>query len=703
MSIFRKLTRAMRGDVSLRTAFLEGARRSYVAARRKRERERLKRATSETAKLTSKFQQLSAPALLSHFQQRTQPQFFVGFDLPLQDSDSSPHAFKNDDQGLVKSAERITNEGSWPLFGNAHHKFIDWHRDPFSGYDWPLDFYGDIRLQRNDGSDVRAVWELNRLGHLLTLAEAFSLSRDPRFSAEFFRQVESWDSRNPFEHGVNWNCAMEVALRAINLSGAFAAFRRAPDLDSEKLVQLLRIFDQHGRFIHDHLEFSYIATSNHYLSNVVGLLWLGILLPELAEAPAWRAFGLRELKREMNKQVLADGADYESSTGYHRLVLQLFLYSFMLCRQNAIEIEQRYWHKLHEMFKYLRGYLRPDGLAPLLGDADGGQVLPICQRGGDDHSYLLPLGAVMFDDPKLKPDMLPAPPELFWLLGDQGVSKYETLTADLAGESSLQFPNAGIYVLRDSDQYLLLNVSDAGLNGRGSHGHNDALSIEVSACGRAFIVDPGSYVYTADLHERHLFRSTAYHSTVQIDDVEQNETSEQLPFVIGNEARPELIGWSRGASTETVSAEHHGYERLPERVTHRRTVTFSKPDRFWLVEDEFFGVGTHKLSTRFHFDSGLEVVIERQGVSGKDSATGQQLLICPLDLSQQPELEAQFTSKDYGKKVESISACWTVQHAVPFKLRWALIPACATEAAAERLRLVDSLMTSEATATDLKD
>ena len=324
--------------------------------------------------------------------------------------------FGDDAAALFASADQITNEHCWPLFGNANHQFIDWHRDPFSGYEWPLDFHGDIKLQRNDGSDVRAVWELNRLGHLLTLARAYSLNSDRRFSAEFFRQVESWDSRNPVGYGVNWSCAMEVALRAINLLGAFAVFRRAADFDSEKLAQLLRIFDQHGRFIREHLEFSYIATSNHYLSNVAGLLWLGIMLPELEDAAAWRAFGLRELQREMDKQILPDGADYESSTGYHRLVLELFCYSFLLCRLNGIEIEERYWQKLHRMFAYVRAYLRPDGYAPLLGDSDSGQVFPLSHHRGDDHGYLLALGAVLFDDAQLKDDKLAIPTELLWLL-----------------------------------------------------------------------------------------------------------------------------------------------------------------------------------------------------------------------------------------------------------------------------------------------
>jgi len=108
---------------------------------------------------------------------------------------------------------------------------------------------------------------------------------------------------------------------------------------------------------------------------------------------------------------------------------------------------------------------------------------------------------------------------------------------------SQAFPDAGTYVLRDKDLYLLFNASGAGVNGRGSHGHNDALSLEVSAGGTAFIVDPGTYFYTADLNARHLFRSTAYHSTVEIDGLEQNTTGQQTPFVIGDEARPRLLNW----------------------------------------------------------------------------------------------------------------------------------------------------------------
>jgi len=137
-------------------------------------------------------------------------------------------------------------------------------------------------------------------------------------------------------------------LRAMNLLAAFELFLRSPQMNETELAELLRMFDQHGAHIRRNLEYSHIATSNHYLADVTGLLWLGVLLPELEAAREWREFGLQELLSEMDKQLLADGADYEASTGYHRLKLELWLYSFVLCYINAIDIDQRYWDKLRE-------------------------------------------------------------------------------------------------------------------------------------------------------------------------------------------------------------------------------------------------------------------------------------------------------------------------------------------------------------------
>lgn len=640
MAVLRKIKRAIRGEVKLTTAAREALRRTVASV--KERKERAGTFDNQPLALKSAFARRSDGELLTHFQgpRGSSPTVRKGSILDIRALLNS-RATADDP---ISPANRIVKDHCWPLLGFGDRGFgneIQWTRDPLSDYAWPLEYHRDLQLMRSDGSDVRVLWELNRLGHFLTLASAYSLTKDERYASEFFAQLKSWNEQNPYGRGPNWSCAMEVALRAINLLAAFEAFRHSPSLDIAALRTLLQLLQQHGHYIQRNLEFSYIATSNHYLSDVVGLTWLGLMLPELIAADEWFEFGYAEMLREMDKQVLPDGADFEASTGYHRFVTELFVYTFWLCRSNGVKIEEKYWTKLRQMLIYVRAYLRPDGLAPLIGDTDSGQVLPFVRRRADEHLYLLEIGAIVFDDPAL---------------------------AETRCATSQAFPQAGVYIMRDEDLYLCFNASGAGLNGRGSHGHNDALSIEVSAGGRAFIVDPGTYVYSADLAKRHEFRSTAYHSTVKIDNVEQSTTELNMPFVIGNEANPQVLEWKTGEDFDKVVAEHYGYAPL----THRRTVTFDKRARCWLIDDEFLGDGEHVFEARFHFAADLDVTGQGAMVVAHDGDVG--LTVSLLTASVEPSLEDQPVSRDYGEKTNAVSACWRFSGR-PRKLSWKIKPA----------------------------
>jgi hypothetical protein len=92
-----------------------------------------------------------------------------------------------------------------------------------------------------------------------------------------------------------------------------------------------------------------------------------------------------------------------------------------------------------------------------------------------------------------------------------------------------------------------------------------------------------------------------------------------------------------------------------------------------LIEDELIGKGQHKVATRFHFDAGLDVKLaDSNSVIAGDATSGARLVVRSLDLDQPAELEAQFTSRHYGSKVESVAACWTTNTSVPCKLRWSI-------------------------------
>lgn len=709
MSRTRKIKNAFRGQISLPAAVLEIGRRGRADLKGRYERlmRSFEKNSSDSVHLRSEFAGTGITELLEHFRTRATPKFFDGFlRTPQVLADLHTEYFPAQKERVIKNARRIVDQHRWSLLGYGELTFgaeIDWLREPVSGAKWPLDHHSDLTLLRADG-DVRVLWELNRLGHLITLGQAFALSGEEDFAEEIFAQVESWKRQNPTGFGPNWSTAMEVALRAMNMLAAFHLIRRA--LSERRLEMMLRLFEQHGRYIRDQLEFTYLGTSNHYLSNVVGLLWLGICLPELESAKEWQSFGLREMLREMDKQVLADGAHYEASTGYHRFVIELFLCSFILCQSNSITIDDKYWQKLRSMFEYTRAYLRPDGHTPLIGDTDSSQVMPIVRRAANDHSYLLAIGAVLFNEPKLKVGSAP-PEELLWILGQDGLQAFANL--DRSCQKSVGFADAGIYMLRKDDLYLLFNASGIGLRGRGAHGHNDTLSVEVSACGTSFLSDPGTFVYTGDCAQRHLFRSTGYHSTVEVDAMEQNTIEVETPFRMADESRPRVLHWETADDRDIVVAEHYGYRKLANGpITHRRTVSFDKRDRYWLIEDTLSGTETHQFKFIFHFAPDLEIKgdlnlgmadepnLERTNnwnavAQAHDRGTGARLLIVPLNVKERAELEPRWFSRDYGAKVESVAACWTLRREAPLTVRWLLLPVGPNDDETFRLGLIEQI------------
>lgn len=675
----KRIKTVFRGDITLTTVLPEVVRRRRFARRRTIERREVDRIAALPARLAGAFRGLSGMEMRGHLAGRDAC-FFTS--PPLREAHGSPAKNQPSDEavpflckeGSPAGADRIVEDAVWELagFGELDFSFENcWRRDPLSDKVWGLEYHADVIAYEPGGADIRVLWELNRFGHALTLACAYDETGNEKYAETFFSHIEGWIEQNPYGRGANWHCAMEVALRAINLLAAFDVFRQSQAFTEGGAAMVLRLFDQHGRFILDNNEFSYIATSNHYLSNVVGLFWIGTCLPELEKAAEWRALGLSEMLREMDKQVLPDGADFEASTGYHKFVTEMLLYSFLLARRNGIEIGERYWTKLRQMLDYLTGIMRPDGRMPLIGDADGSQIVPIVKRDADDAGYLLAIA-------EAESSRLSLP------LATVQQAKACTLT-------SAAFPHAGAYIMRDGDLYLHFNANDCGVNGRGSHAHNDALSIEVSAFGRAFIVDPGSYAYNLDRDARHRFRSTAYHSTVMVDGEEQNATERDTPFVMGNEAAPRVIKWETAADRDTVVAEHYGYKRLNEPVVHRRSVVFEKSARYWMIDDSFDGVGVHDYAAGFHFAHGLEVTVQFNGaVTACDRVSGDGLLVAALTTDDTPALRPAFVSRNYGEQRDSMMARWTIREAAPCAFRWLVVPVAADEDAADRLAVIRS-------------
>ena len=82
----------------------------------------------------------------------------------------------------------------------------------------------------------------------------------------------------------------------------------------------------------------------------------------------------RAVQQEILLQTYADGGDYEASTGYHVLVSQMFLHSYLVQRARGMAIDPRFEQRLTSMFEWLAALADDQGTVPQLGDCDDGRV-----------------------------------------------------------------------------------------------------------------------------------------------------------------------------------------------------------------------------------------------------------------------------------------------------------------------------------------
>lgn len=481
---------------------------------------------------------------------------------------------------------------------------IDWHLDPLSGRRFDPGMDALAIGFGNDGLDPKGPWAIARFDQALALAQGVWISPSEedraRYAHEFTTQVLHFARENPVWVGVNWSCAMEVALRAANLGLAYLMMRHRPELQSpEFALTYASLLASHGRYIEEHLEHTGAVSNNHYVADLVGLMHLGVIFPELPGARGWRERAARGLQEEIRRQVYDDGFSFEGSTSYHRLAIELFTMALFIAHAGRIRLGSDYEQRLHDMYRAVRSYLTPGMKAPQIGDNDSGRALPLCDRDPLDHAYLLPLGAALFLDPELKPEGMPYCDEALFLMGPAGLERFRRL-AESGPPRSSALARAGLFFVRSGPLYCAINAGPNGQGGVGGHSHNDKLAIEVHDGVRPIIVDTGTYCYASDPVQRNAFRATCAHSTVQIDGLEQNRLPETRLFALPDDARARMIAFESNPARERFIGEHRGYERLVPPVRHRREVSLERGPRALLVIDRITGVGRHEAISRFH-------------------------------------------------------------------------------------------------------
>lgn len=466
-----------------------------------------------------------------------------------------------------------------------------WHYDPRAKDHWPRVDAARVRRAAPAHLDPRLTWELSRGHEWVVLARVYAATREPQFFEQLVRDLGSWRRANPLGLGINWNFAMEAAIRIHSLVWC-AGFLRGTS--SGLLSELATAIYEHTTFVSEHR--SYFSSANNHVivelsAIIVAALALGGELRGLHE-PA-----LAQLIRELDRQVFADGVDAEMATHYHAFVLEALVLVAHLQRAHArplLDLEV----VIGRMADYLRAIRCDDGSLLQQGDNDDGCILAFLRT--QHAEQVLGAAAALGDRPRRPdPDAWAGPPTTcegaLWLTGGAAPARIEAPPA-----RSRRFADSGQVVLRSP---RLLASFDAGPFGFGSlaaHAHCDALAILLAIDGRRILVDRGTYIYDGDLRERERYRATAAHNTAQIGALEQ--ATPAGPFLWSRQPTLTLHRCDLTEEGDVVQASHDGFSGWSHRRTlvHRRGVL--------AIIDEFHGArNSDPVVSRYHFAPELDV------------------------------------------------------------------------------------------------
>lgn len=509
-----------------------------------------------------------------------------------------------------------------------------WNHDPKTGIKAPLSFgktlnYRDEQLV----GDIKYLWEPNRHIELVTLAQAWNLTREAKYSEGSRVLLDSWFEQCPYPLGANWVSSLEPAVRLVNWSfawhllGGDAATLFEGDTGAAFKRRWLDMIYRHCHFIAGHFS-RFSSANNHLLGEYMGLLIGAISWPLWPESEQWRQLAQQEFENEALKQNFIDGVNREQAIWYQHEVADMMLLSGLVCRANGIEFDQAFWQRLETMLEFIAGLMDTGGNMPMIGDSDDAVMVRFNREPGFDvYQSLLATGAVLFGRADFKAKAKRFDDKSRWLLGDEAAKQFDALIAPTYESPRRYFPQGGYCVLGEhfglpEETRVVMDCAPLGYLSIAAHGHADALAFTLSVAGEELLIDPGTYAYHTHKQWRDYFRSTRAHNTVCVDGQDQSVMGGN--FIWLKHAAATFEACELDVPLERVTGNHDGYLRLADPLRHRREVIFDKAAGTLSVLDTLECKKRHQVDIHWHcheeaevslLDSGVEIVRDRGKVT----------------------------------------------------------------------------------------
>ena len=299
--------------------------------------------------------------------------------------------------------------------------------------------------------------------HLHGFSDLLAYAAGPRTpeGSRFWAEVtEDWLAVNSTPSRPGWH-PYPTSERVIAWAVAVSAIEEWPGSLRERVASELW---RQARYLTRTVEWD--IGGNHLIRNATAIAIAGVLYPDSDLLPR----GLRLLEAELERQILTDGGHEERSTSYHRRIAAELSNLSSVLEADGPGTPAWLHRTIAEMEAWQGSIAGPDGSLPMLNDA--------------------------WEGPPLNEASPPATP-------------------------LRHHADSGYIVLRSGRDQAVLDVGPIGPRHLYAHAHADVLSFVLWADGRPVLIDPGTFQYTGPWRDH--FRSTAAHSTVEVDGLDQCE------------------------------------------------------------------------------------------------------------------------------------------------------------------------------------
>lgn len=407
-------------------------------------------------------------------------------------------------------------------YGKGRFSFLNLEEDFGDDIDWNYQSHGKL-------------WNYNlQYANFLLQEEGSDLEKE-----QVINDLYTWlaDGRLPLE-------PYPVSLRTINMIRWLSS-------------RLVTNRDKLAGAVYAELEYlsqrlEYHLLGNHLLENGFALIMGGGFFAK----GEWLTVGERILRKELEEQILSDGAHFELSPMYHQIIFFRLL-ELIDWYSNWEGKRPDFENFIRKKASLMRSWL--ENISFKQGD------IPHFNDSSDHIAY-----------------------STRWLC-----SYAERLNIAAArvplGSSGYRSVSLGNYECK-------VDVAQIGPDYQSGHGHADTLSFWMYVNGSAVFVEQGTSTYQIGA-TRTQERSTAAHNTVVVD--KRNQSNVWGGFRVAERARTKLLVDEK----YRICAEHDGYRKLG--VIHRRTFTFAQ--KSVTIKDEVAGGKSYTKEFNLHIYPGIDV------------------------------------------------------------------------------------------------